>query len=142
MNTLDFLEVTIPQEAVRAVQREGIMATIVDGKLQPMSGQPSSVAYRRAIHIRNASREESVDLELYGYLVDGIEPGLARVGMIKSDGLKLALGPGEETEGGFVIDHLPSSLVGKGDHILVIKDTISGRHVRVAVPYVLHAGCT
>lgn len=93
--------------------------------------------YHHTIHILNTSREGRVSLHLAAYLVNFPDQpnvdGLVMMGAIKAEGLKLNLGPEEETEGRFTID-LPEHVCGKGVHTLLIVERIAGRQARVRVP--------
>ena len=90
--------------------------------------------YDAKIHIVNVSKTERVSLKLAGYTVempDGA-PGASIHGGVKSDGLKLSLGPQEETEGTFSV-HLSAPYHSNGKHKLIIVDRISDGIARVPV---------
>lgn len=90
--------------------------------------------YDARIFIVNLSKTDRVSLKLAGYTVeipDGVAGNVIHGG-IKSEGLKLSLGPQEETEGTFSVN-LGAPYHSNGKHKLIIVDHISDGVARVPV---------
>jgi hypothetical protein len=109
--------------------------TIAERVKEKMGAQVEPLfKYDAKIFIVNVSKTDRVSLKFVGYSVempDGA-PGAMIHGGVKSDGLKLSLGPQEETEGTFSV-HLSAPYHSNGKHKLIIVDRISDGIARVPV---------
>ena len=97
-------------------------------------GATPSRRYHSKIHILNSSTQRRISLNLasYGVEMKNGAPGWQQMGGIKSDGLRLNLGPEEDTEGTITVD-IPQPWA-EGEHRLLIVDRLSGRKAVVKVP--------